>query len=97
MSSAAFEIIYRDKLWRIGLSEYGGEHALVEVGPIAQPSIAAARRPSVEGRLAPEPLLEDRHEVEGDPDTPFSLVLSAPFRRLFRFVKPSRGCLIKLR
>ena len=28
MSIAAFEIIYRDKLWRIGLSEYGGEQRL---------------------------------------------------------------------
>ena len=28
MSSSTFEIIYRDKLWRIGLSEYGGEHRL---------------------------------------------------------------------
>lgn len=28
MSSAAFEIIYRDKLWRIGLSEYCGEQRL---------------------------------------------------------------------
>lgn len=28
MSSAAFEIIYREKLWRIGLSEYGGDQRL---------------------------------------------------------------------
>ena len=28
MSSASFEIEYRDKLWRITLSEYGGERRL---------------------------------------------------------------------
>ena len=28
MSGASFEIVYRDKLWRIGLSEYGGEQRL---------------------------------------------------------------------
>lgn len=28
MSSAAFEIIYRDKLWRIALSEFRGEPRL---------------------------------------------------------------------
>ena len=28
MSGAAFEIIYRDKLWRVTLSEYGGEQRL---------------------------------------------------------------------
>jgi hypothetical protein len=28
MSASLFEIVYRDKLWRIGLSEYGGEQRL---------------------------------------------------------------------
>lgn len=28
MSAPLFEIVYRDKLWRIGLSEYGGEQRL---------------------------------------------------------------------
>jgi hypothetical protein len=28
MSSANFEIVYRDRLWRITLSEYGGEQRL---------------------------------------------------------------------
>jgi hypothetical protein len=28
MSGSLFEIVYRDKLWRIGLSEYGGEQRL---------------------------------------------------------------------
>ena len=28
MSSPSFEIVYRDKLWRIGLSEYAGEQRL---------------------------------------------------------------------
>lgn len=28
MSASIFEIVYRDKLWRIGLSEYGGEERL---------------------------------------------------------------------
>lgn len=28
MSGPLFEIVYRDKLWRIGLSEYGGERRL---------------------------------------------------------------------
>jgi hypothetical protein len=28
MSGPLFEVVYRDKLWRISLSEYGGEHRI---------------------------------------------------------------------